>query len=144
MNKRAVQVPLHVNMPNGTTIQSSHTRELLLNTLPPEARRAHKFPGLVHSSLISVGQLCDSGCDVKFTQDKVEVNKNGKSVMSGVHDENRNYGELLYKKPQNQITKMHVTMHMKLHATAFSVQPSEINMDKSDKKWKPFILDRPN
>jgi hypothetical protein len=120
MNKRAAQVPLHVNMPNGTTIQSYHTREFLLSALSLEARRAHILPGLVHSSLISVGQLCDSGCDVNFTQDKVEVNKNGKSVMSGVRDENRNYGELLYKKPQNQITKMHVTIHVKLHATAFS------------------------
>jgi hypothetical protein len=76
MNKRAAHVPVHVNMPNGTTIQSSHTSELLLSALPPEARRAHILPGLVHNSLIYVGQLCDSGCDVTFTQENVEVNKN--------------------------------------------------------------------
>jgi hypothetical protein len=72
MNKRAVHVHLHVNMPNGTTIQSSHTSELLLIALPPEARRAHILPGLLHNSLISVGQLCDSGCDVIFTRNMME------------------------------------------------------------------------
>jgi hypothetical protein len=87
MNKRAAHVPLHVNMPNGTIIQSYHTSELLLEALPPEARQAHTLPGLVHNSLISVRKLCDSGCDVTFTQNKVEVIKNGKSVMSGLRDQ---------------------------------------------------------
>jgi hypothetical protein len=41
----------------------------------------------VHNSLISVGQLCDSGCDIIFTRDNLEVNKDGKSVMSGVCDQ---------------------------------------------------------
>jgi hypothetical protein len=74
-------------MPNGTTIQSSHTSELILSAFPPGARRAHILPGLVHNSLISVGQLCNSRCNVTFTQEKVEVNKNGKYVMSGVRDQ---------------------------------------------------------
>jgi hypothetical protein len=87
MNKRAAHVPLHVNMHNGTTIQSSHTSELPISEFPPEAIRAHILPGLVHNSLISVGQLCDSGCNVIFTRDNVEVNKDRKLVMSGVRDQ---------------------------------------------------------
>jgi hypothetical protein len=51
MNKCAAHVPLHLNMPNGTTIQSSHTSELLLSTFPPHARQAHILPGVVHNSL---------------------------------------------------------------------------------------------
>jgi hypothetical protein len=35
MNKRAAHVLLHVNMPNGKTIGSTHTGELLLSALPP-------------------------------------------------------------------------------------------------------------
>jgi hypothetical protein len=50
-------VPLNVNMPNGTTIQSSHTCNLLLTDLPPQSPQAYILPGLVHNSLISVGQL---------------------------------------------------------------------------------------
>jgi hypothetical protein len=70
-------------MPNGTTIQSSHTCNLLLTDLPPQAQQVHILPVLVHSSLISVGKLCDNGCSVTFTQDQVTVSKNGKHVMYG-------------------------------------------------------------
>jgi hypothetical protein len=73
-------------MPNGTTIQSSHTCDLLLADLPPQARKAHILSGLVHNSLISVGQLCDNGCGVTFTQEQVTVSKNGKCVMYGSRD----------------------------------------------------------
>jgi hypothetical protein len=60
-------------MPNGTTIQSSHTCNLLLTDLPHQARQAHILPELVHNSLISVGQLCDNQCSVTFTHDQVTV-----------------------------------------------------------------------
>jgi hypothetical protein len=85
-DKQAVHVPLNVNRPNGTMIQSSHTCDLLLTDLPPQARKAHILPGLVHNSLISVGQLCDNGCSVTFTQEKVTVLRNGKCVMYGSRD----------------------------------------------------------
>jgi hypothetical protein len=73
-------------MPNGTTIQSSHTCDLLLTDLPPLARQAHILQGLVNNSLISVRQLCDNGCNVTFTQEQVTVSKNGKCVMYGSRD----------------------------------------------------------
>jgi hypothetical protein len=72
-DKQAAHVPLNVNMPNGTTIQLSHTCNLLLTDLPQQARQAHILPGLVHNSLISVGHLCDNECSVTFTQDQVTV-----------------------------------------------------------------------
>jgi hypothetical protein len=58
-------------MPNGTTIQSSQTCNLLLTDLPHQARQVHILPGLVHNSLILVGQLCNNECSVTFTQDYV-------------------------------------------------------------------------
>jgi hypothetical protein len=85
-DKQAVHVPLNVNMPNGTTIQSSHICNLLLTALTPQARQAYILPGLVHNSLISVGQLCDNGCSVTFTQDQVTVSNNEKCVMYGSQD----------------------------------------------------------
>jgi hypothetical protein len=85
-NKQSAHIPLNVNMPNGMTIQSSHTCNLLLTALPPQARQAHILPGLVHNSLILVGQLCDNGCIVTFTQDQVTVSKNEKCVMYGSRD----------------------------------------------------------
>jgi hypothetical protein len=85
-DKQAAHVLLNVNMPNGTTIQSSHTCNLLLTDLPPQARQAHILPGPVHNSLISVGQLCDNECSVTFTQDQVVVSENGKNMMYGSRD----------------------------------------------------------
>jgi hypothetical protein len=85
-DKQAYHVPLNVNMPNGMTIQSSHTCNLLLTDLPHQARQAHILPGLVHNSLISVGQLCDNECSVTFTQDQVTVSKNENCVMYGSRD----------------------------------------------------------
>jgi hypothetical protein len=133
-NTRAAHVPLHVNMPNITIIQSSHTSDLLLSALSPEARRAHILPGLVHNSLIFVGKLCDSGCDVTFTQEKVEVNTHGKSVMSGVRDQkSRLWRVALQEIPQsnykNACHHAHETSNLKelinyLHATAFSLVKS--------------------
>jgi hypothetical protein len=79
--KQEAHVPLSLNMPNGTNIQSSHTCDLLLTDLPPQARKVHIIPGLVHKSLISVGQLCNSGCDITFTQEQVPVSRDGKYVM---------------------------------------------------------------
>jgi hypothetical protein len=85
-DKQGAHVPLNMNMPNGTTIQSSHTCNLLLRNLPHQARQAHILPGLVHNSLISVGQLCDNECRVTFTHDQVTVSINGKVVMYGCRD----------------------------------------------------------
>jgi hypothetical protein len=85
-DKQAAHVPLNVNMPNGTTIPSSHTCNLLLTYLPHQARQAHILPGLVHNFLISVGQLCDNKCSVAFTQDQVTVSRNGKNMMYGSRD----------------------------------------------------------
>jgi hypothetical protein len=85
-DKQAAHVPLNVNTPNSTTIQSSHTCNLLLTDLRPQERQAHILPGLVQNSLISVGQLCNNGCSVTFTQDQVTVSKNEKCVMYGSRD----------------------------------------------------------
>jgi hypothetical protein len=73
-------------MPNGTTIQLSHTCNLLLTDLPPQARQAHILPSLVQNSLMSEGQLCDNGCSVTLTQDQVTVSKNEKCAMYGSRD----------------------------------------------------------
>jgi hypothetical protein len=85
-DKQAAHVPLNVSMPNSTTIQSSHTCNLLLMGLPLKARQAHILPGLVHNSLISVGHLCDSRCSVTFTHDQVTVSKDKKCLMHGSRD----------------------------------------------------------
>jgi hypothetical protein len=140
MNKRAAHVPFHVNMHNGTSIQSSHTSELLISVFPPQAIKAHLLPGLVHNSLISVGRLCGSACDVIFMRDKFEVTKDGKYAMSGIRNQQsrlwrEDFKETSKPKYNHVCNHSHDTSNLKklinyLHATAFSVQPSEIHLDK--------------
>jgi hypothetical protein len=116
-------------MPNGTTIQSSHTCALLLADLPPHARKAHILPGLVHNSLISVGQLCDNGCNITFTQEHVMVSKNGKCVMYGSRDPRSRLWRVDLKQrfetKQEQCNHAHDISNQKdlinyLHAACFS------------------------
>jgi hypothetical protein len=74
----ASKQPTCVKIPNGTSIQSSYTCDLLLTDLPPQARKAHALTGFVHNSLIYVGQLCDNGYNVTLNKETVSVMNNGK------------------------------------------------------------------
>ena len=64
-------------------MQSTHEAELPIPMLPLAARRAHIVPELQSQSLISIGTLCDAGCDVTFTTTTVTVRHNEHIVMSG-------------------------------------------------------------
>jgi hypothetical protein len=128
-NKQAAHIPLNVNMPNGTTIQSSHTCNLLLTDLPHQARQAHILPGLVHNYLISVGQLCGNECSVTFTQDHVTVYRNGINAMYGSRDPKSRLWRVDLKQKMNpsisQCNHAHDNNNQKdlmnyLHAACFS------------------------
>ena len=67
-NKQKAIHPLTITLPDGEVIRSTHTGHLTLPGLPPAATLAHVVPGLAHSSLISVKQLCDHGCTVIFSK----------------------------------------------------------------------------
>jgi hypothetical protein len=86
MYQQAAHIPLSVNMSNGTSIQSSHTCDLLLTDFPPQARKAHVLLGLVHNLLIYVGQLCDNGCDITLKKDTVSVMNKVNCVIIGARD----------------------------------------------------------
>jgi hypothetical protein len=57
LNKDKSQIPLTVRLPNGTTMESSHTDELDIPELNAAASNAHVLPGMANHSLLSVGQL---------------------------------------------------------------------------------------
>jgi len=58
---------------------------LRLPHLSKEARKTHLFPNM-QASLISVGQLCDSGCIATFDQDKAVVMFDNHVVLTGHRD----------------------------------------------------------
>jgi hypothetical protein len=80
--------PLTVLLPNGTTMESSHTADLDIPELNAATSKAHVFPGRAHHSLHSVGQWCDEGYIVTFRQDTVTIcNFNNSKLLSGPRDD---------------------------------------------------------
>jgi hypothetical protein len=87
LNKVESRTPLTVRLPNGATMESSHTAELDIPELNAAASKAHFFPGMAQHSLLSVGQLCDEGYIVTFKQDTVTIcNSESSKLLSGPRD----------------------------------------------------------
>jgi hypothetical protein len=63
---------------------STHEGELDIPALPLAARRVHIIPALTTASLLSMGQLCDSGRQVIFDASTVRVLLHEQLIMSGV------------------------------------------------------------
>jgi hypothetical protein len=82
-NKLLAETHLEVCLPNGSTIATTHTATLNLLALPHSARQAHILPGLAQHSLLSVGQMCDNGCAIKFTATKVTVTNAASTILTG-------------------------------------------------------------
>jgi hypothetical protein len=62
-----------VRLPNGATMESSHTAELDVPEFNAAASKAHVSPGMANHSLLSVGQLCDEGFIVTFKHASVTI-----------------------------------------------------------------------
>jgi hypothetical protein len=77
---------------NKSSLSEASTSQLVLNQLatlsqlPITAREAHILPGLAHSSLVSIGKLCDVGCEAKFDNQEVVITKNNINLLRGQRD----------------------------------------------------------
>ena len=65
---------------------STHEADLDLPCLPLAARRVHIVPALRTHSLLSMGQLCDAGCEILFTATCVQVRHNNACILTGPRD----------------------------------------------------------
>ena len=75
---------IEVLLPNSTTIKSTHQANINLPSLPTSATSVHLFPSLASGSLLSIGQLCDSGCSATFTKTDAIVTRNSIPVLRGL------------------------------------------------------------
>jgi hypothetical protein len=64
-------------------MHSTHEAELDMPMLPAAAKQVHIVPELTTHTLLSIGQLCDAGCDVAFTAEEVTIKYKGNTVLSG-------------------------------------------------------------
>jgi hypothetical protein len=89
LNKVVSRNPLTVRLPNGATVESSHTADLDIPELNTTASKAHVLPGMAHHSSFSVGQLCEEGYIVTIQQDTVTIcNSENSKLLSGPQDAN--------------------------------------------------------
>jgi hypothetical protein len=84
LNKIKSQNPLIVLLPNGATMESTHTASLDIPELKKAASIAHIFLGMANHSLLSFGQLLNEGYSVTFNIDAVTIyNPLGVHILKG-------------------------------------------------------------
>ena len=83
VNIKTTHEPLHVRIPNGTCLHSSHTCELDIPQLPKEARKGHIIPGMQGHSLVSLVQLCKAGCQVQIDSNGLYIWYRGFVILEG-------------------------------------------------------------
>ena len=87
LNIRKTSHPIHVYMPNGNLMVSTHIAELDLPTVPSPARTVHIFPDMEGSlPLLSIGKLCDEGCIAIYEKDTVNILMDNKTILQGKRD----------------------------------------------------------
>jgi hypothetical protein len=102
LNKVKSRTPLTVRLPNGATMESSHTAELDIPELNAAVSKEHVSPGMDNHSLLSVGQLCDEGYIVTFKQATVTICDSGNSqILSGPRDLNTSRWRINLKQTNN-------------------------------------------
>lgn len=82
-NIQPASTPVHVLIPNGDSVHSTHTCELLYDDLPQAARIAHIIPHLANHSLISLVQLCNAGCEILMSKIGLTIKYRGKTILCG-------------------------------------------------------------
>ena len=85
---QATNDPIHIHLPDGSRLQSTHTAQL--HELPSKATMAHLFPGLADTALLSIGQLCDAGCQATFTKSTCIITLHGKTILEGERNHDTN------------------------------------------------------
>ena len=77
-----------VQLPDDSTMSSSHDAELPIFVLSKHAKKVRIFPNLASSSLLSIGQLCDDNCIAIFHKDILQVIKDNKVILEGLRNRN--------------------------------------------------------
>jgi hypothetical protein len=104
LNKVKSWTPLTVRLPNGATMESSHTADLDIPELSADASKAHVLPGMANNSLPSVGHLCDEGYIVTFKQAVVTIcDSDNSHLLSGPRDLNNGLWRINLKQTNNHI-----------------------------------------
>ena len=62
-------------IPDVNTTQSTYKGLIKLNCISDDRRTAHLFPIIKSGANISLGKLCDDGCDMTINSRQLKINK---------------------------------------------------------------------
>jgi hypothetical protein len=103
LNKIKSQNPLTVQLPNGATMESTHTSALNIPELNKSASIAHALPGMANHYLLSVGQLCNEGYTVTFRNESVTIcNSQELQILKGARDLDTGLWQINLQKEHHQ------------------------------------------
>ena len=100
-------------------MQSTHTAYLDLPSLPLAARLVHIVPALHTQSLISLGQLCDAGCQVHLERAIINITLNDEIVLTGTRTPSTGLWHLNMSEPT-------ATSHAQANAACGSATPASL------------------
>ena len=74
--------PIRALLPDGNKISAHIQCKIKMDGIPEQSKIAYKFNG-IQEPLVSIPVLCENGCTFTFTKQTVQVNKEGKTVLTG-------------------------------------------------------------
>jgi hypothetical protein len=86
VNKQIDTNPITITLPDGATIQSTHTCNMDIPWLRQEATKAHIVPGLAHASLLATAKFCDAGYTISFDALQCKIFDGTTLVLKGERD----------------------------------------------------------
>jgi hypothetical protein len=107
-NKIKSQNHLTVRLPNGATMESTHTASIDIQEFSIAVAIAYILPGMANHSFLSVGQLCNEGYSFTFKIDTAATyNLHGVQILRGAPDLDTGFWQinlrevLLYARSRN-------------------------------------------
>jgi len=111
---RPTNTPIAVHTPLGAVLHSTHEADLAIPGLPPSARHGHVLPNLATQPLLSIGQLCDAGCDVTFTASNITISHNNTVILHGT------------RSPASKLWELDIQHPAEAHAAIGSASPADL------------------
>jgi len=75
--------PITIHTPSGVLLKSTHKAELNLPALPLAAQQHHIVLHLATQPLLSISQLCNTGCNVAFTANDITIQHQDNVILCG-------------------------------------------------------------
>ena len=82
-NRQISTSPISIEIPDGGTIQSSHTCNLYLPHLHPGAPKANIFPQFPAGALLSISLLCNHRYIAILSNTSIQLNLSRRTILQG-------------------------------------------------------------